>query len=368
MFGFLKKKLTEFKEKILGSEKEVIEEPEATMEVKELEGETKVTKIREKPRKTEKKPGTKKREKKRKEKRLETAEKKGKEKKPGILEKIKKRVSGKFRLSEDELEEYLWDLELILLEADVAHEVAEEIIGKMRERLSEKEFSSRKEVFDEILSELRRFLLDLFPKGQDPLESSKRPTIVMFIGPNGAGKTTTMAKLAKRALDSGKTVIFAASDTFRAASIEQLEEHARKLGIRVIKHDYGADPAAVAFDAVKSAEARGIDFVFIDTAGRQETNRNLLEELKKIKRVVRPDFIIYVDEGIAGNVILERLREFGELGITGVILTKMDLDSKGGGAITAASLGIPIVYLGTGQGYDDLEPFDKEKFITELLG
>ncbi len=392
MFGFLKKKLSELKEKIIGK-KEEREEVEASKreeikETKKAEKETsekkkkqtkKAGKPSKKPKKEEKKPKTEKKEIKPKGKRVEAKREKHKEeerkeqeekkpKKEKIITKLKKLVSKKIKLSPEEIEDYLWDLELILLEADVAHEVAENIISRLRDTLLEKEFSSKEDIFDQIVSELRKALLEMFPDPFNPLEAKSKPVVIMFIGPNGAGKTTTMAKLAKQLLDRGKSVIFAASDTFRAASIEQLEEHANKLGIRVIKHTYGADPAAVAYDAVQSAKAKGIDFVFIDTAGRQETNKNLLEELKKIKRVVKPDYIIYVDEGIAGNVILDRLKSFGDLEISGIILTKMDLDAKGGGAITAASLGIPILFIGLGQDYYDLKPFDKEEFISALLG
>ncbi len=265
------------------------------------------------------------------------------------------------------MENYLWELELILLESDVAHEVADQIVSSLREKLKNREFSSRTDIYSQVVSDLREELLELIPDGFDLLGSNKKPTVVMFVGPNGAGKTTTMAKLAKRAIDNGKSVVFAASDTFRAASIEQLEEHASRLGIRVIKHKYGADPAAVAYDAINSAKAKGIDFVFIDTAGRQETNRNLMEELRKIKRVANPDFIVYVDEAVAGNAIYTRLEQFKELGISGVVLTKMDLDVKGGGVITASGFGIPILYVGTGQGYDDISQFDKYEFVSQLL-
>ncbi len=396
MFGFLKDRLKDLKKKILGSggeQEEIKVKEEQTEKVERSEigspksagkGEKKISKPKE-GEKSKKKPGKKKtahaeKEKKIKKKtgmpekiskekraRIEKAGKPKTETKERLITKLKRAISKKVKISDEELDEYLWDLELILLEADVAHEVVEKIISKLREKLSGSEFDSRQQIFDQIVSALRQELLDMIPDRFDPLNADNKPTIIVFIGPNGAGKTTTMAKLAKKVLDLGRTVIFAASDTFRAASIEQLEEHAKKLGVRVIKHKYGADPAAVAYDAVQSAKARGVDFVFVDTAGRQETNRNLLEELKKIKRVINPHYIIYVDEAVAGNVIYTRLEQFGELGISGVILTKMDVDTKGGGVITAAGFGIPILYVGVGQGYDDLKPFDKEEFVDSLL-
>ena len=360
MLGFLKKKLGKLREKIVGSSQ--AEEPKESEKAKESKAVEKELKKAE-----EKKVEGKKVEKEKEEKKKKPVEKE-KKTKEGLLKKIKQKASRRVRLSEGELEDYLWDLELILLESDVAHETAEKVIADLREKLAGTEFSSRRGLFNKIVRELRNFLGDMIPKTFDILASKKSPTVIMFIGPNGSGKTTTIAKLAKSVIDSNRQVIFAASDTFRAASIEQLEEHAKKLGVKVIKHNYGADPAAVAYDAVESARAREINFVFIDTAGRQETNKNLIEELKKIKRVVKPDYTIYVDEGIAGNVLLDRLKNFGEVGIDGVILTKMDLDVKGGGVITAASLGIPILYIGTGQGYGDIKPFNKSKFLDDLLG
>ncbi len=391
MFGFLKKKLSELKEKIVGrpeeQEKRLEEEKPKSEKPKEVKPEKKEKKKPEKKEKKKPEKKTKAEEKKvkKKEKPKEEAkpkevktekakpketkaEEEAKEAKVGVLSRIKKALSRKFKLSDAELDDYLWDIEIILLEADVAHEIAEEIVSKLRDKLSNVEFSSKEEVFDRIKQILRDILSDIIIEGEDITSIQKKPTIIMFIGPNGAGKTTTMAKLAKKLLDNNKTVIFAASDTFRAASIEQLEEHANRLGIKVVKHKYGADPAAVAYDAVKSAEAKGIDFVMIDTAGRQETNSNLIEELKKIKRVVNPDFVIYVDEGIAGNVIYDRLKAFREVGIDGVVLTKMDLDVKGGGVVTCASMGIPIVYFGVGQGYQDIKKFKKDEFLDELLG
>ena len=259
-------------------------------------------------------------------------------------------------------EETIWELELVLLEGDVAKEVAEEICKKVKASSGDMRESLR-ETLREILS-VPSF--DLIEKAR----KSKKPFKILFLGPNGAGKTLTLAKIAFLFKEHGMSCLFAASDTFRAASIEQLEEHGRNLGVRVVKHSYGADPAAVAFDAVKSAKARDIDCVLIDTAGRQETNRNLIEELKKINRVIQPDLRIYVDEALAGNVLPERALAFKEaVGLDGVILTKMDADVKGGGAISISYVArVPVLYLGTGQNYEDLKKFDPEEIVDKILG
>ena len=374
MFGFLKEKLSDLKKKIVGGEEKREKERGKESKTKEATKEKK----KRKPAKVEKtkKVGEEKKkggkvganltaEKTNAPKAKEPIKEKSKE---SLLSKIKKSVSRKFKLTSDELDDYTWDINLLLLEADVAHEVVEDITTRLKNELKDKEFSSRDEVFEVIKKEIESILSSMIKESKDITMAQNKPTIIMFVGPNGAGKTTTIAKLANKILKSGKTVIFAASDTFRAASIEQLEEHANKLGVKVIKHGYGADPAAVAYDAVKAAKARGIDFVMIDTAGRQETNKNLIEELKKIKKVVKPHFTIYVDEGIAGNVIFDRLKSFDQIGLDGVILTKMDLDVKGGGVITSASFGIPIMYFGVGQEYDKIEKFDKSSFLKQLLG
>ena len=197
----------------------------------------------------------------------------------------------------------------------------------------------------------------------------QKPLKILFLGPNGAGKTTSIAKIAKYFLDNKKSVIVAAGDTFRAASIEQLEEHAKNIGVKVIKHQYGADPAAVGFDAVKAAEAKKIDVVLIDTAGRQDTNKNLLEELKKIDRVVKPDLKLYVGEAYTGQALLQQASEFNDaIGLDGFVLTKIDTDTKGGTAISLLyKLKKPILFVGTGQRYEDLLEFKPEFIIDRIL-
>ncbi|GAF74902.1 unnamed protein product, partial [marine sediment metagenome] len=200
------------------------------------------------------------------------------------------------------------------------------------------------------------------------LVKEKQPFVFVFFGINGTGKTTTIAKVANFLLKNNISCVLAASDTFRAASIEQLEHHASKLKIKIIKHDYGADPAAVAFDAIKYAKAHRINTVLIDTAGRMHTQENLLKEMGKICRVTDPDLKIFVAESIAGNDAIQQARSFNDsVGIDGSILTKADIDEKGGTAISISYVTKrPILFLGTGQNYEDIEIFDKEKFIQEL--
>ncbi|MCD4740710.1 signal recognition particle-docking protein FtsY [archaeon] len=261
-----------------------------------------------------------------------------------------------------DLEETLWELELALLEADVAKPVAEEICEKVRKTGGRNIETTLKNAIKDILS-VQTYSIT------ERAKQSKKPFKIMFLGPNGAGKTLTLAKIATLLQKNGLSCIFAAGDTFRAASIEQLEEHANKLGVRVVKQAYGADPAAVAFDAVKSAEANDIDCVLIDTAGRQDNNQNLMEELKKINRVVQPDLRIYVDEALSGNVLPERALKFKEaVGVDGVILTKMDTDVKGGGAISIAHMiKTPILFFGVGQDYDNLEPFNADVVLANIF-
>jgi len=198
-------------------------------------------------------------------------------------------------------------------------------------------------------------------------KDSKEPFVLMFIGVNGHGKTTTLAKLANMFQKSHYKCIFAASDTFRAASIEQLEAHATKLNIRVVKHNYGSDPAAVAFDAVK---AKDKDVVLIDTAGRQSIDANLMQELQKIKKVAKPDLTIFIGESIAGSDLVSQAQVFNEkIGFDAIILTKADVDDKGGALLSVVqATSKPILYLGVGQKYEDLEKFEPEKIASRILG
>ena len=198
---------------------------------------------------------------------------------------------------------------------------------------------------------------------------TKKPFVILVIGVNGAGKTTTIAKLCKFFLLNGFKPVIAAGDTFRAASIEQLEIHAKRLNVPVIKHTYGADPAAVAFDAIKHANSAKEDVVLIDTAGRSDINKNLIEELKKVKRISKPDMTIFVGDSLTGNDVVKQAEIFDkEIGIDMNILSKADVDKKGGAVLSISYVTKkPILFLGTGQNYEDLLPFDKEKTAGFIL-
>lgn len=291
----------------------------------------------------------------------------------GLGTTIKSFFSGEITISESEVSDLIEELELSLLEADVEYGVSMEVAAQLRSRLvgmkvPKGEVASRTretiaQVLESIMESERRF--DFLGR----VSSLEKPVKILFVGPNGAGKTTTMAKMARMLMESGLTSVFSASDTFRAAAIEQTEVHGSRLGIKVIKSKYGADPSSVAFDAINFARSHSIDVVLIDSAGRQDTNANLLSELKKINRVAKPDLKLYVGESIGGNALIDQIRAFHEaIGIDGAILTKLDCDAKGGTAISIAkATGIPILFLGVGQNYEDLVPFNPHKIAQEIM-
>ncbi|MFH1663315.1 MAG: signal recognition particle-docking protein FtsY [archaeon] len=283
---------------------------------------------------------------------------------------IKKFFTGKIKIEEKDVKDFLEEFELALLESDVEQQTAEKIVKEIKKELIGKEISG-KNISEELKKEIALILERIMDAPQINLKekmSSKKPFVILFLGPNGAGKTTSIAKIAFKFKKQGTTVILAAADTFRAASIEQIEKHSERIGVRLVKHQYGSDPAAVAFDAVKAAEAKNIDLVLIDSAGRQDTNMNLMNELKKIDKVVKPDLKIFVGEAMAGNSLFLQAKEFNEkIGFDGFILTKIDTDAKGGTAISLVSeLKKPVIFVGTGQGYEDLIEFTP-KFITDRI-
>jgi len=293
--------------------------------------------------------------------------------KRGIFEAVRETVSGAAEIREGEIGELLEELELGLLESDVALEVADGIRDELKKRVVGAKVPKGKTA-EFIREQLKEVLVSLVksPKAfsiPERVKASAKPVKIMVLGPNGSGKTTTIAKITKMLQDAGFTVAIAASDTFRAAAAEQLIHHGDKLGVKVISGAYGSDPTALAFDAVEYAKAHGIDAVLIDTAGRQDTNINLINQLRKMNRVIAPDMKIYVGESIAGNAIAEQARTFNkEIGLDGVVLTKLDCDPKGGTVVSITKLtGVPIIYVGTGQGYSDIERFDAEKTIGEIL-
>ncbi|HKZ45448.1 MAG TPA: signal recognition particle-docking protein FtsY [archaeon] len=286
-----------------------------------------------------------------------------------LTEKIVKKVTEK-KLEEEDLEPVLNELENGLIESDVAYEVAEKIKSDLKKNLVGREIKKGKEK-EAVIDSLRQSLLEVLSVPEIDLKKvaeNKKPVVLLFLGFNGSGKTTSLAKVGKWLLENGKTCVFAASDTFRAASIEQLEVHANKIGVKVIKHKYNADPAAVAFDAIEHAKANGIDFVLIDSAGRAHTNRNLMEQMQKIIRVNKPDFKILVIDSMTGNDAVLQARVFNEVGLDGVIFTKIDVNEKGGAVLSVTyEIKRPILFLSTGQEYSDFIKFDAKEFVDRLI-
>jgi len=281
-------------------------------------------------------------------------------------------------LKPENLDSLLWDFKLSLIENDVAVTVADHICSEIERRLTGLRISRLADRRRIIKDTLRTVLLEILEPSEktnlmeivEKRRRSREPCVIVFVGINGTGKTTTIAKLAHILLNKGYSVVLACSDTFRAGSIEQLAIHAKRLGVPMIKHQYGADAAAVAYDAVQYAKARGINVVLIDTAGRMQTNKNLLLEMGKIVRVANPDLVIFVGDSLSGNDAVLQAEEFNKsVPIDGSILTKMDADAKGGAAISVTYVTKkPVLYVGTGQGYGDLEPFNPETIVNRILG
>lgn len=277
------------------------------------------------------------------------------------------------KLKETKLEEILYDLEIALLESDVAFPVAKEIVDTLAADLQGKRVAREVTVEKGVEAALRDAItkamtvptIDLF----ELIKTHPKPVIIMFVGVNGTGKTTTIAKLAYHIQKKGYTAVVAAADTFRAGAIEQLEKHAEAIGFKLIKHEAGSDPAAVAYDAVEHARARKRDVVLIDTAGRMQTNTNLMDQMRKIKRVANPDLVFYIGDALAGNDAIEQAKEFHEaVGLDGIVLTKIDADAKGGAALSIAhTIGKPVVFVSVGQGYDDIRRFNVKWMVDRLL-
>jgi fused signal recognition particle receptor len=280
-------------------------------------------------------------------------------------------------LKAESLQPIISDFKMTLAENDVAFPVAERIGNELEKRLTGvqvKRMEDRKKLLE---TDLRQVLLEvmltnnkinLIQKVEDKRKKGE-PFVLLFVGINGTGKTTTIAKIAKYLRDKGFSVVLAGSDTYRAGSIEQLEEHAKRLGMRMIKHKYGADPAAVAYDAISHAKAHGVNVVLIDTAGRMQTNKNLMNELDKVKRVVQPDLTVLTLDSLIGNDAVMQAEEFHScIGVDATILTKVDADVKGGSALSVTYVTQkPILFIGVGQTYKDLEVFYPEKFVDMIL-
>ena len=279
-------------------------------------------------------------------------------------------------ISEKHVEDILWELEMELLQGDVAMEVATAVVESVKDDLVGKKIKRSNDITEYTYLALRNAvaeIIDIPGKSMTEMIEEKKaqgePLVVMFVGINGTGKTTTIGKLANYYLKKGYTPVIAASDTFRAGAIEQVTYHADNVGVKIIKHKKGSDPAAVAFDAVEHAKAQGKELVLIDTAGRMQTNVNLMDEMKKIKRVANPDLVIFVGDALTGNDATEQAAKFNDaIDIDGVILTKADADSKGGASLSIGYvIQKPIMFLGVGQGYDDIKEYDAEWMLDQLF-
>jgi len=280
--------------------------------------------------------------------------------------------SGK-KISEADLDEILWNLEVGLMQADVALPVVEEIKAEVRKDLVGKRVDRRFTLEDAVKLALKNAVENVLSQNtfdfDDFVVKHEKPVVIMFVGINGTGKTTSIAKLVNRLQKKNISTVLAAADTFRAGAIEQISIHGDRLATKVIKHSAGGDPAAVAYDALEHAKARKKDVVMVDTAGRMQTNVNLMDEMKKIKRVVKPHLIIFVGDSLAGNDAIEQARVFDkEVGIDAVILTKIDADAKGGAALSIAyTIKKPIAFVSTGQGYEDIIKFDSKWMVDRLF-
>ena len=327
MFGFLKKALEKFTKKV--GEPDLNEEPKKPKELEKLE------------------------------------------KKVSFLETITKTIT-ETKISQEHFNKIFSKLEIELLESNIAANVVEKIRERLATDLIGKSLK-RGDVVGIIKKDLKESIL-LALESPNPINILKltrevKPLVILFVGVNGVGKTTSISKLTNFFLKNNLSCIFSASDTFRAASIEQLEEHAKKLDVDVIKQKYGSDPAAVAFDAIKHAKARGINIVLIDTAGRQHSNVDLMAELQKIKRIAKPHLTLLTVDSLTGNDAVEQAQLFDEkIGIDGTIISKVDADEKGGAIISVVeTTKKPIVFIGTGQKYEDFEKFEPEKFVEKIL-
>jgi fused signal recognition particle receptor len=305
-----------------------------------------------------------------------------------MFDKLKKALSdlgikniGQKEISEKDIDDNLFDLQLALLESDIAQEVIDNFSTKLKKELVGLKIERRQQhdIENIIRTKIQAAIAEMFTKAGkiDLIEKIKRkretkggPFSIVFLGINGTGKTTTVAKIAHLLRQNGISVVLAAADTHRAGAIEQLTQHAEKLSLKVISQRYGADPSAVARDAVDYSRKHHIDAVLIDTAGRMQTAKNLMDEISKIVRVVKPDMKLFVGDSLAGNDTINQAREFFQYtNFDGAILTKTDADAKGGAAISIVHItSKPIVYLGVGQSYNNIIPFDPHKFLESIFG
>jgi fused signal recognition particle receptor len=290
----------------------------------------------------------------------------------GIIGKVAKLVTTKSTIDDQLLEQ----VEEILIAGDVGVDTTTSIVDSIKRRVTEERYTDSSELNHLLKDEIQKLFANGSLNGDDPFVLPEtRPFVIMVVGINGVGKTTSIGKLAYQYIRAGKKVVIAASDTFRAAANEQLEIWAKRAGAEIIQQLQGSDPAAVAFDAVKSASARSVDVVIIDTAGRLHTKVNLMEELKKIKRVVQkinpqsPHEVLLVIDASTGQNGVQQAKQFtAAVGVTGIILTKLDGTAKGGIVLAISQeLSLPVKFIGVGEQIDDLQPFDKKAFVDALF-
>ena len=284
---------------------------------------------------------------------------------------------GEKELNDKDIEEILYELEISLMESDVASEVIDTIKSDLKTQLLGSKVEKKeieKFVKDRLISNISSLFaaagtVDLFELINEK-KKTVQPFLILFVGINGTGKTTSLAKVAYMLQQAKYSVVVAAADTFRAGAIEQLREHTNRLNLKLVAQNYNSDPAAVARDAVLYAKSHKMDCVLIDTAGRMQTSKNLMEQIAKITKVVNPDFKIFVGDSLAGNDTVNQAREFFEhVKFNGSILTKSDADARGGAALSIVKItSTPVLYLGVGQEYSDLKPFDKEIFLETVFG
>jgi fused signal recognition particle receptor len=288
------------------------------------------------------------------------------------IERVDTKTKSSWMIDDKKLDDFLWDLEIGLLESDVAYSVIDSIKKDVKQEIKRVPFDKGKA--GDLIETVLKNAIDHVLKSNNFdfdgfIEEQKKPVVIMFVGVNGTGKTLSIAKIAFQLQKVGKTCVMAAGDTFRAGAIEQLTIHADKLGVKIVKHGPGSDPAAVAFDAIEHAKAKHKDVVLLDTAGRMQTNSNLMDEMAKIKRVAKPDMIIFVGDALSGNDAVEQAKRFNEVvGIDGVILTKVDADAKGGSSLSIAyTIGKPLLFIGIGQNYEDHIPFNPEWMVQHIF-
>lgn len=290
-----------------------------------------------------------------------------------IIGKVQKLLSSKSKIDDELLD----NLEEILLLGDVGVHTTHKIIGHIKERVKRDKYEIPSQLDGILRDEIQKLLINGLNDSGDPfhIPHQQKPHVIMVVGVNGVGKTTTIGKLAYNYKTAGKKVLIAAADTFRAAANEQLEIWANRAGVEIIQQAHGADPAAVTFDSLKSAMAHHVDVMIIDTAGRLHTKVNLMEELKKIKRVMQklmpeaPHEVLLVVDGSTGQNAIQQAKQFSSaVGVTGLVLTKLDGTAKGGVVVAISQeLNIPVQYVGVGEKIDDLQPFDKNAFVDALF-